>query len=673
MYLETLDCSDSLPLSQWEDVTESTFREACAQTLGTALPDSVSAVRVTGCENTGFKAFVRADVCCACPDPDAPEVQYISQDPDLCRIIRFFCPPGATLFSNACGCGCLIEPPSCQPDSPRAVTPPLHYPGRSCAAATEAAEEDNNRTSLFYRQACQRSFGGDLPEAVLDATVVDCRQEASGAWVRVEACCPGPTDLDLEIEKLPAGDFFWNQPAQYTLQVKNVAPAGGNTTTGGIVVVDTLPSYMRPAPESGSFTVPGWLCEVAGQDISCTYSGPPLSPGEAAPPIILTFQLIPDRNVSLIANCATVETPADGNPANNTSCHATPVLWAPDLRLTKTLERNYYEITVNNLVSGSTTGSLQVTDNLPPDLEFDFHEGDGWTCVNSGRRVVCTHPGPLAGRETTTLRIYITGSVREGRRNCARVDTKNDFNLDNNTACDCPDPDDPKVHYISRDPAECQFTFCRFWQASFSNACGCGCIDTRIDPPYHYDWQLAPSIFYSRPSGGGQQVEGEGDFRLENSFSFDPSFGLGFILERRLSRRLGIELAALRSEPEFEVEERVSISGFPPRTERASAGLSFVPVTLEFKVHLTPDRPTDFTIGPLLGYGFFGSTTLFGEPVAPDDAFLFGAQLGVAVPLGERPWTLLGDLRFLRVETDLGGVPLDFDWPVLSFGIGRRF
>ena len=43
----------------------------------------------------------------------------------------------------------------------------------------------------------------------------------------------------------------------------------------------------------------------------------------------------------------------------------------------------------------------------------------------------------------------------------------------------CPNPKDPKVHYVSEDPDECaviRFT-CDKDQTMFNDKCGCGCID----------------------------------------------------------------------------------------------------------------------------------------------------------------------------------------------------
>ncbi|MGD2071688.1 MAG: LamG domain-containing protein [Gemmatimonadota bacterium] len=43
---------------------------------------------------------------CTCPNPFDPHVAYVSQDPQVCRVIRLTCGPGERPFSNECGCGC---------------------------------------------------------------------------------------------------------------------------------------------------------------------------------------------------------------------------------------------------------------------------------------------------------------------------------------------------------------------------------------------------------------------------------------------------------------------------------------------------------------------------------------------------------------------------------------
>lgn len=64
------------------------------------------------------------------------------------------------------------------------------------------------------------------------------------------------------------------------------------------------------------------------------------------------------------------------------------------------------------------------------------------------------------------------------------------------TETECPERDDPSVHYVNpeADPEVClaMFFSCNEDQTLFSNECGCGCIDqeplcpSRDDPAVHY-------------------------------------------------------------------------------------------------------------------------------------------------------------------------------------------
>jgi hypothetical protein len=42
-----------------------------------------------------------------CPDPDAPGVWYVDEDPVACCWISILCLPDTELFDDACGCGCI--------------------------------------------------------------------------------------------------------------------------------------------------------------------------------------------------------------------------------------------------------------------------------------------------------------------------------------------------------------------------------------------------------------------------------------------------------------------------------------------------------------------------------------------------------------------------------------
>jgi hypothetical protein len=83
----------------------------------------------------------------------------------------------------------------CPPGSPKALAAGLHYSGASfpdCEAAIDDAVRDLD--SVHYRNACQAAHGGNLPDAVLGATVVDCQVNPplspGSVVVAVEVCCP---------------------------------------------------------------------------------------------------------------------------------------------------------------------------------------------------------------------------------------------------------------------------------------------------------------------------------------------------------------------------------------------------------------------------------------------------------------------------------------------------
>jgi hypothetical protein len=71
-----------------------------------------------------------------CPDPNDPAVHYISDDPEFCARARFVCEDGQESFSNACGCGCIAMP-SCI--CPRVFMPVCGGDGMTYGNACEAA------------------------------------------------------------------------------------------------------------------------------------------------------------------------------------------------------------------------------------------------------------------------------------------------------------------------------------------------------------------------------------------------------------------------------------------------------------------------------------------------------------------------------------------------------
>ncbi len=80
-----------------------------------------------------------------CPDEEEPDVEYASTDPAICATLDdLSCPEGATLFDDACGCGCIGggTEPACEDGDTRRVE------CNDCTCAEGAWACDDNDCSL---------------------------------------------------------------------------------------------------------------------------------------------------------------------------------------------------------------------------------------------------------------------------------------------------------------------------------------------------------------------------------------------------------------------------------------------------------------------------------------------------------------------------------------------
>lgn len=90
----------------------------------------------------------------------------------------------------SCGADC------CPPGALKATTPELFYPAESGILDCEAAISSSLRDldGITYRDLCQQTHGGTLPDRVLGARMVSCRfdEDLQEPIVVVEVCCPPP-------------------------------------------------------------------------------------------------------------------------------------------------------------------------------------------------------------------------------------------------------------------------------------------------------------------------------------------------------------------------------------------------------------------------------------------------------------------------------------------------
>jgi hypothetical protein len=250
-------------------------------------------------------------LCAQCPEEDCPSaedpnVDYVTQDPELCARIRLICDPGEEPFSGPCGCGCRA------PCERRALASGLLYPGESCSSAVRTAERAF--TSAHYRNACAEAYGGERPERVGVKAVASCRPSGDGVMLDVEVCCPTPPgEPDPVVTKElvgPSDDLSVHLVFQIRVENRGTA-----AMPGPVEVKDVLPE--------GYFFASSSQCTSADRKVvTCSQPGG-LPPGQSA-----TFELVAELERSAFAdrtNCAALASVAGGgDPANDTACLPLP-------------------------------------------------------------------------------------------------------------------------------------------------------------------------------------------------------------------------------------------------------------------------------------------------------------------------------------------------------------
>ncbi|NOT33145.1 MAG: DUF11 domain-containing protein, partial [Candidatus Eisenbacteria bacterium] len=233
---------------------------------------------------------------------------------------------------------------------------------------------------------------GAAPEVCNAATVFgggDCdrKNDRDEDCVKVEG---GKPDLivDIKHKNSPCvGDT-----ARYLVRVTN---RGTATTTGSIVVVDTLPPGLSFVRGAGV----GWTFSVDGNVVRASHPGP-IPPGST-----LDFQLyllVGPAAYPSVTTTVTVSGGGDANDDNNRDSDSQPICGRPDLSIRLTHENQpcvgdlaRFRVVVLNVGTGPTVGLITVRDTLPTGLMFVSGSGSGWTIGNAGQVVIATHPGPL--------------------------------------------------------------------------------------------------------------------------------------------------------------------------------------------------------------------------------------------------------------------------------------
>jgi outer membrane protein W len=197
-------------------------------------------------------------------------------------------------------------------------------------------------------------------------------------------------------------------------------------------------------------------------------------------------------------------------------------------------------------------------------------------------------------------------------------------------------------------------------------------------------WRLRFGGAWVEPSSGSSHLASTTADSNDDRFTVgsDGSIGFSLALERKFSRRFGLELGILIAEPDLGINAS-SNDGFQLNTD---GNIQFSALTAGFNIHLTPDAAVDLYVGPLLVYtnynddsfGFLDGNHDFTSLISGNDNFTFGVQLGVDIPLRDGPWAVNFAARYIDSSLSLtkdGGTGdrLTFDPLILSAGFGYRF
>ena len=211
----------------------------------------------------------------------------------------------------------------------------------------------------------------------------------------------------------------------FQIQPRNNGPA----TAINAIVTDVLPVNWIFVSASG----PNWPCSVAGQTITCTRASFPLGAVDNITVVATAptnAQIAPAgqtfTNTASITNSVT-----DPVASNNSGSVNVQVLRdGADVRVTKTKTPNPVAqaspltstLTLFNNGPRIATGPLRIVDFLPVGETFVSANGTGWTCVQAGRTITCTHPnaaGVTVGASLPAVTIVTTATANGTLTNSA--------------------------------------------------------------------------------------------------------------------------------------------------------------------------------------------------------------------------------------------------------------
>lgn len=188
-------------------------------------------------------------------------------------------------------------------------------------------------------------------------------------------------------------------------------------------------------------------------------------------------------------------------------------------------------------------------------------------------------------------------------------------------------------------------------------------------------WTARGFVFGYFPLGSDQErdVIVPGNLPGDETFGMTNGFGIGASVERRFTDLVGLELGLMvgRGSSDYEITLRDG------RTEDDSHDVNFFALTVGPNFHLARCSSVDVYVGPFVGYGGFGDPNYWAFDhhfnAAFDGDFIYGAQLGLDLPLRRGPWGFHTGLRWFKLDQDTDAGKLEVDPLIFELGVTYGF
>jgi uncharacterized repeat protein (TIGR01451 family) len=190
----------------------------------------------------------------------------------------------------------------------------------------------------------------------------------------------------------PVGTFTSPGTGTYQANVTDAASAG--PTSGTTTEVLGVPAGQTVTSATGT----GWLCDVGGQQVTCS-TDTTAQPGASLPPVSVAVN-IPGGTVGPLAPTATATTAgqAGQSSAPAVSIPVAPAVGPPSVTtavtpvgtFTSPGTGSYQAVVTADQNGGPATGTTTEVFSVPAGQTVTSATGPGWSCTTSGQQVTCT-------------------------------------------------------------------------------------------------------------------------------------------------------------------------------------------------------------------------------------------------------------------------------------------